>query len=207
MGTTERKQREFAAREDALKQAAIELFERDDWETVTIDQIAARGEYAKGTVYKHFASKNDLYARLAVHYAEETLRHLGAVPKELPFEEAVRRIVAVYWDRFTARRAYGRLSLYVQRDDFLPSLPETTRERMRAVDAQHLGLVAAVLQKAIEAGDVPAGEIRMRLFAANAMLMGALRMQALWAAPGEPTDAYRDATAGAILAIFRSGAV
>ena len=58
------KAREFQRREDELLQAALEVSNCDDWQTVTIEQIAQKAEIGKGTVYKHFAAKGDMYARL-----------------------------------------------------------------------------------------------------------------------------------------------
>ena len=51
-----------------LLDAAIALMDRDDWQTVTVEEIADRAEYAKGTVYRHFASKDDLLARLVADW-------------------------------------------------------------------------------------------------------------------------------------------
>ena len=67
--------------------------DRDDWEAVTVEEIAHRAEYAKGTVYRHFASKDDLYARLAAHWNEGTLRALEEVDAERPFEAVLRDVV------------------------------------------------------------------------------------------------------------------
>ena len=63
MGISERREREFQRREGEILDAALELFSADDWQSVTIDQIARRAEIGKGTVYLHFASKDEIYAR------------------------------------------------------------------------------------------------------------------------------------------------
>ena len=49
MSTTERKARERRQRERAFLDAALALLDRDDWQAVTVEQIAERAEYAKGT--------------------------------------------------------------------------------------------------------------------------------------------------------------
>ena len=76
LSTTERKAREFRQREQVFLEAAVSLLDREDWQAVTIEQIADRAEYAKGTVYRHFASKDDLYARLAADWNAGTYRAL-----------------------------------------------------------------------------------------------------------------------------------
>ena len=66
MVSTERKIREFERREQEILSAALELFAGERWESVTVTQIAKQAGIGKGTVYKHFASKDEIYARLAL---------------------------------------------------------------------------------------------------------------------------------------------
>jgi len=50
----------FDAREQELIDAAIGLIQQHGIENVTIDKLVAAVPYSKGTVYKHFISKEDL---------------------------------------------------------------------------------------------------------------------------------------------------
>ena len=58
MSIHDRKAREFQRREEDILKAALALSNRDDWQAVTIEQIAQKAEIGKGTVYKHFPSKD-----------------------------------------------------------------------------------------------------------------------------------------------------
>ena len=49
MSIQDRRAREFVRREQDILQAALALSNRDDWQTVTIDQIAPKAEIGKGT--------------------------------------------------------------------------------------------------------------------------------------------------------------
>ena len=123
-----------------LLDAAIALMDRDDWQTVTVEQIADRAEYAKGTVYRHFASKDDLHARLVADWNAGTYRALEDVDAERPFEAVLRDVVAVSWRRLTADRVHARLLQHVQRADFLAGLAPATRAALAEIDARTLGL-------------------------------------------------------------------
>lgn len=68
MVTQGRKIQEFERREQEILAAALDLFSGDEWESVTVTQIADRADVGKGTVYKHFASKDEIYARLALDF-------------------------------------------------------------------------------------------------------------------------------------------
>ena len=78
MALIDRKQREFERREEDILDAALALFSRPNWESVTIEQIARAADIGKGTLYKHFASKDELLFRLMMQFFQgllEKLRH------------------------------------------------------------------------------------------------------------------------------------
>ncbi|NBC47762.1 MAG: TetR family transcriptional regulator [Gammaproteobacteria bacterium] len=68
MPLQDRKQRQFVNREREILVAALELCSTPDWETVTVSEIARRAEVGKGTLYKHFASKDELLFRLMMDF-------------------------------------------------------------------------------------------------------------------------------------------
>ena len=65
MGTRERRQKEVAAREQTILDAALELIRRDGLLNLQMARIAGRCDYAVGTLYQHFACKEDLLIALA----------------------------------------------------------------------------------------------------------------------------------------------
>lgn len=65
MGTRERKQREFADREQLFLDTARELIRQDGLLNLAMARIARECDYAVGTLYQHFASKEDLLIALA----------------------------------------------------------------------------------------------------------------------------------------------
>ncbi|NBB93317.1 MAG: TetR family transcriptional regulator [Gammaproteobacteria bacterium] len=65
MGTQERKAREFAAREDLFLDTARRLILGDGLLSLTMARVAAACDYATGTLYQHFSSKEDLLLALS----------------------------------------------------------------------------------------------------------------------------------------------
>ena len=61
MGVQERKEREKQARQDAILEAAREIFFAKGLDQATIDDIAEKAELSKGTIYLYFKSKEELY--------------------------------------------------------------------------------------------------------------------------------------------------
>jgi AcrR family transcriptional regulator len=64
LGTKERRQREVHEREDLFLDAALELITADGLLNLQMSRIAEKCEYAVGTLYQHFASKEDLLLAL-----------------------------------------------------------------------------------------------------------------------------------------------
>jgi AcrR family transcriptional regulator len=209
--TSTRRTRELEEREQALLAAATALMDRDDWEAVTVEDIARRAEYAKGTVYRHFASKDDLHARLVADWTAGTAAALETLDADRPFEAVLRNVVAVAWQRLTADRVHARLFQHVERADFLARLTPASRAALTEADARILGLVAALVDWGIAEGAIPRAPLEPRLFAVTALLVGALRLHPLWAGaaeipggiPGGIPDPERT-TADAILALLRA---
>ena len=64
MGIAERKEREKLIRREQILEAAYQLFQKSGFSAATMDQIAARAELAKGTLYLYFNSKEEVYCSL-----------------------------------------------------------------------------------------------------------------------------------------------
>jgi len=68
MEKTQRKIEKFRQREQRILDAALELLLKYGEETVTVEQIANHVDIGKGTIYKHFTSKVEIYMRLLFDY-------------------------------------------------------------------------------------------------------------------------------------------
>lgn len=71
MGTRERRQREFMDREQLFLAAARELICEQGLFNLQMARIAEKCEYAVGTLYHHFSSKEDLLLALTTETAKE----------------------------------------------------------------------------------------------------------------------------------------
>jgi AcrR family transcriptional regulator len=64
MPALSRKQREIRQREELILSAAQKLLHQHGYNHLTMDRVAETVEYSKGTIYNHFASKEDLVCSL-----------------------------------------------------------------------------------------------------------------------------------------------
>src|SRR5574344_1654231 len=70
MQTVPRKVREFKRREQEILDTALSLFLAHGEDSVTVELIADTVGIGKGTIYKHFKSKAEIYLRLMLDYIQ-----------------------------------------------------------------------------------------------------------------------------------------
>jgi AcrR family transcriptional regulator len=75
---TPRKRLTAEARRAAILDSAAEVFARRGYHAASIDDIARDGGVSKALIYEHFASKQELYAELLEHHANELFERLAA---------------------------------------------------------------------------------------------------------------------------------
>lgn len=71
MGVAERKQREKAYRETSILEAAKKVFLAKGLIAATIDDIAVEAELGKGTLYRHYRSKEDIMLAISEQATSE----------------------------------------------------------------------------------------------------------------------------------------
>lgn len=158
MATLDRRQREFARREDLFLDTAQALIQRDGLLNLQMSKIAEEGEYAIGTLYKHFASKEDLLVALSTRNCLDRV--------EL-FERAARwdgptrdRIVALALADLIVLRAqpeHFRLAQFVWTDVVWGAASESSRRRALEACEPLATLVDGIAAQARRDGDLPAG--------------------------------------------------
>jgi len=126
MAIADRKEREFKRREEDIIQAAFDLFAEHGIDCVTIEMIAEKAEVGKGTIYKHFISKNDIFAVLIIRQGHELIELLSSVPKDAPVLVQIKKTMRVFWDmqvkdirKFAVYRKCDQLILM---DDMAPDV-------------------------------------------------------------------------------------
>jgi AcrR family transcriptional regulator len=130
---------------------AIEVFAAQGFRRADVQVIADNAAVGKGTVYRYFGSKEDLFwaatYRVLEHLRESLHKATGVAQRPL---EALRAAGVAYAEFFLAHPSY--LEIFVQnRAEFRGSIPDSHREF-------HEQMIVT-FQRIVEAG-IAAGEIR-----------------------------------------------
>lgn len=90
-----RREREMRMRRQEILNAALELFSQKGYHNVSIQEVAEKAEFAIGTLYKFFKTKEDLYKALIMDQADR-------------FHEAVTKAIVEAVDEIEKLRNYVR---------------------------------------------------------------------------------------------------
>ncbi|MBI3637832.1 MAG: TetR/AcrR family transcriptional regulator [Candidatus Rokubacteria bacterium] len=147
MATRERRTREKVARRETILKAAKDIFVEKGLLASTIDEIAARAEVAKGTIYLYFKSKEEIWAALlAEGLTLVTKRFTEAIDLALPADENLRRLCDAYCRVYREEPQYFKLLFLCSHAD--------VRAKTCAAPSECPGMppLALLFQKGIDEG-------------------------------------------------------
>lgn len=156
MGIKERKQREFSEREDLFLDAALDLIRRDGLLNLQMSRLAEKAEYAVGTLYLHFASKEDLLLALVTRVFRDYIALLrqahawNATTRERLFAVGVADLV--FLRRYPD---YFRIAQYSLCEVSWRAVSDTRRQAFLAANAPVSEIVSGIVEDARRAGDLP----------------------------------------------------
>ena len=84
---------QFEVREEAILTATNRLLATRGYELMSMDEIAAEVGIAKGSLYRHFESKEALAAAVMVRLLDRTRAELDALPADLPARDRLERLL------------------------------------------------------------------------------------------------------------------
>lgn len=156
MGTFERRQRELAEREDVLLDTAQALIQRDGLLNLQMSRIAEESQYATGTLYQHFASKEDLLVALATR---NCLSRVALFERAAhwpgPTRERMQAIVLADLMLLRGQPEHFRLSQFVCTDVVWGAASPESRRRSLEASAPLGKLVQGIAAEALACGDLP----------------------------------------------------
>ena len=144
----------FAQRERLLLDTALELFTQRGWELVTVAEVAAAAGIGKGTVYKHFPTKDAIYARLALEFSYRCLACYRAISDTGSALVAMRAVIRLAFDLMAQSPIEVQLCLHCERPEFLERLGSEVQTEFRQLDAEYSAMFRKFLDAAVSNGEL-----------------------------------------------------
>jgi AcrR family transcriptional regulator len=173
------------AKRDEILAAAEKEFARRDFHVVLMDDVAARAGVGKGTLYRYFPTKEELFLATVLRGLDESHREfLGVFAQDAPLAEILETAVARMLAYFSGRTPL--LSLLQRYED---RLSQADSEAWRQSRLEAVRAIVGVLERAGRRGRLRAVDTEL----AAEMLLGMVRTAVQYPRAGTtPEEAAHD---------------
>jgi AcrR family transcriptional regulator len=169
-----------ATKHAKILQAAVELFTERDFHQVLMDEVAERADVGKGTVYRYFPTKEELYFATIFEGWDRLGRELEEVvqqdgPLKDTLEHVTRQVLSYFWQRRQFVTLVHRLENNIEGEE------QADWQRRRD------GIVRVfedMLKRGLAAQTLPSGQMRLL----TEMFLGMLRSIVLYRGSRDTPD-------------------
>ena len=156
MGLEDRRKREKEQRRNAILNAARKLFFEKGFRHVTVDNIARKAEFSKGSVYLYFSSKEEIYTQILLSDIDKFNRKSSHVIRnEKSAEELLLDFACTYVDFFLNDRELFRIMMTFMLHTEELNLTEDVYQRIVDATNRNAEVIENILQQGIDRGEFP----------------------------------------------------
>jgi len=139
-----------------ILEAARDVFFRDGFMAANLDEVAEKAGVAKGTLYRYFESKADLYVAVLADNGNaftERMREEARAGGGSAMDQ-LRRISRFYYDYWIRHPEYFQIFWAIDNQPVIGELPEAVVAEVTRLWEQSLEVLSDMLQRGIEAGEL-----------------------------------------------------
>lgn len=149
---TRREQKKAESRRRILE-AAREVFFRDGFMGANLDEVAEKAGVAKGTLYRYFESKAELYVAVLAHNGAIFERKMrDTISPELSPPDQIRRTARFYLDHYIENRDYFQIFWAIENQPVIGELPPGVVEEVARLWEQCVAIVEEVIEQGLRDG-------------------------------------------------------
>lgn len=139
-----------ALQRQRILESARLVFFRDGFMAANLDEVAERAGVAKGTLYRYFENKAELYVAVLAENADGFERKMrGCIDEALAPAEQVRRLSRFYFQHWTSHRDYFQIFWALANEQVIGELPPAVVTEVSGLWEQCLRLLADVLDRGV----------------------------------------------------------
>lgn len=150
-----RQQKKVESRRRILD-SARDIFFRDGFMAANLDEVAEKAGVAKGTLYRYFESKADLYVAVLAEngkvFTDKIVQASTAEPSSAV--EQVRSISKFYFAHWTEHPEYFQIFWALDNQPVIGDLPGAVVDEVTRLWEQSLEILDATLQRAVKNGEI-----------------------------------------------------
>ncbi|MEE2732702.1 MAG: TetR/AcrR family transcriptional regulator [Pseudomonadota bacterium] len=174
MQKASQKAQEFRKREEEILERAQELFIANGEDKVTVEMIADAVNIGKGTIYKHFETKDEIYLRLMIRYEEE-LAEMFDLLNEGQTQDRAKLAKDYFSFRMKDPEKYALFDRLEHKLTNRTSCPDLVA-KLHEIRASNLDKLASEIKSKIDDGTLENVPPYFHIFAAWALVHGAVAL-------------------------------
>ncbi len=182
----EKRKKEKENRKNTILRAARRLFFDRGFKSVTVDNIAAKSEVSKGSIYLCFESKEEIYAQILISdniALYERIKNFSAT--EASASQLLLEFARIYVDYFLNDNELFRILMTFMMQTGQMNLTEKQNTELIRSTNENIKIISEIIKKGIDSGEfAPIGNIRQMQNAIWGMLNGVI---SLYVFTGNPT--------------------
>ena len=152
-GTTGGRQQKKAESRRRILESAREIFFRDGFMSANLDEVAEKAGVAKGTLYRYFESKADLYVAVLADNGKvftDKMSQVASEPRKVA--DQLWAIADFYFAHWTRHQDYFQIFWAIDNQSVIGDLPGPVVDEVTRLWEQSLRILDGVLRKGVDAG-------------------------------------------------------
>lgn len=133
--------------------AARAVFFQDGFVATNLDKVADQAGVAKGTLYRYFESKADLYVAVLAENGRVFIGKLAASCQGASASERIRSMSNFYLDHWTAHPDYFRIFWAIDNQELIGEVPPAALEEVSRLWEDSLRVVSGALDAGVQSGE------------------------------------------------------
>lgn len=137
-----------------ILESARDVFFRDGFMRANLDEVAEKAGVAKGTLYRYFESKADLYVAVLTHNHEIFHDLMSAAGREGDTAlDRVRSIARFYFAHWLDHPDYFQIFWAVDNESVIGDLPRAVIDQIASFWERNLNVTYTALEEGVAAGE------------------------------------------------------
>ena len=186
----EKRKKEKENRKNTILRAARRLFFDRGFKSVTVDNIAAKSEVSKGSIYLCFESKEEIYAQILISdniALYERIKNFSAT--EASASQLLLEFARIYVDYFLNDNELFRILMTFMMQTGQMNLTEKQNTELIRSTNENIKIISEIIKKGIDSGEfAPIGNIRQMQNAIWGMLNGVISLYVFTGNPAKRTE-------------------
>jgi AcrR family transcriptional regulator len=186
----EKRKKEKENRKNTILRAARRLFFDRGFKSVTVDNIAAKSEVSKGSIYLCFESKEEIYAQILISdniALYERIKNFSAT--EASASQLLLEFARIYVDYFLNDNELFRILMTFMMQTGQMNLTEKQNTELIRSTNENIKIISEIIKKGIDSGEfAPINNIRQMQNAIWGMLNGVISLYVFTGNPAKRTE-------------------